>query len=44
MIEAARNLCRQPNTYWVNQLEQSDTITGYASLGEEIGARTIHDE
>ncbi len=36
MIEAARNLCRQPNTYWVNQLSNPDTIAGYASLGEEI--------
>ncbi len=40
MIEAARNLCRQPNTYWVNQLSNPDTITGYASLGEEIWRQT----
>jgi cysteine synthase len=40
MIEAARNLCRQPNTYWVNQLSNPDTISGYASLGEEIWRQT----
>jgi cysteine synthase len=40
MIEAARKLCQQPNTYWVNQLSNSDTIAGYASLGEEIWKQT----
>jgi cysteine synthase A len=36
MIEAARQLSLQPNTYWVNQLSNPDTIAGYAPLGEEI--------
>ncbi len=40
MIEAARNLCRQPNTFWVNQLSNPDTMIGYASLGEEIWRQT----
>jgi cysteine synthase A len=40
MIEAARNLGRQPNTYWVNQLSNPDTMAGYASLGEEIWRQT----
>jgi cysteine synthase A len=36
MIETARELSRQPNTYWTNQLHNPDTIAGYESLGEEI--------
>lgn len=40
MIETAGKLCQQPNTYWVNQLSNTDTIAGYASLGEEIWKQT----
>jgi cysteine synthase A len=40
MIEAARELSLQPNTYWVNQLENPDTIAGYFPLGEEIWNQT----
>jgi cysteine synthase A len=40
MIEAARKLCQQPNTYWVNQLSNPDTMAGYSSLGEEIWHQT----
>jgi cysteine synthase len=40
MIETARALSRQPNTYWTNQLENHDTIAGYHSLGEEIWRQT----
>ena len=36
MIECARQLSTQPNTYWVNQLNNPDTIPGYFPLGEEI--------
>jgi cysteine synthase A len=40
MVETARRLSREPNTYWVNQLENSDTIAGYYPLGEEIWNQT----
>src|SRR5881275_254254 len=36
MIETARELSKEPNTYWTDQLNNHDTITGYYSLGEEI--------
>ena len=36
MIECARQLSAQPNTYWVNQLNNPDTIPGYFPMGEEI--------
>jgi cysteine synthase A len=36
MIEAARELSREPGTYWTNQLHNADAIAGYESLGEEI--------
>jgi cysteine synthase A len=40
MVETARKLSREPDTYWVNQLENSDTIAGYYPLGEEIWNQT----
>ena len=40
MIEAARKLSVQPNTCWVNQLSNPDTIAGYFPLGEEIWKQT----
>jgi cysteine synthase len=40
MIEAARTLSLQPNTLWINQLSNPDTIAGYHSLGEEIWEQT----
>ena len=40
MIEAARQLAQEPNTFWVNQLSNTDTIAGYFPLGEEIWAET----
>jgi cysteine synthase A len=40
MVETARKLSREPNTYWVKQLENSDTIAGYYPLGEEIWNQT----
>lgn len=40
MIEAARELSRQPNTYWTDQLNNHDSIAGYHPLGEEIWSQT----
>jgi len=36
MIEAAREISKEPNTYWTDQLNNYDSIAGYHSLGEEI--------
>jgi cysteine synthase A len=40
MIEAARGLSLQPHTYWIDQLNNHDSIAGYYSLGEEIWSQT----
>ncbi len=40
MIEAARALSREPHTYWTDQLNNHDSVAGYASLGEEIWSQT----
>ncbi len=40
MIEAAREISTQPNTYWTNQLSNADSITGYYPLAEEIWTQT----
>lgn len=40
MIEAARRLSQEPHTYWTDQLNNTDTIAGYYSLGEEIWRQT----
>ena len=40
MIEAARQLSLEPNTYWTDQLNNPDTIAGYYGLGEEIWTQT----
>jgi len=40
MIETARKLAQKPKTYWVNQLENTDSIAGYLPLGEEILTQT----
>lgn len=40
MIETARSLSQQPNTYWTDQLNNQDSITGYYALGEEIWRQT----
>lgn len=40
MIETARVLSLEPNTYWTDQLRNPDTITGYYALGEEIWLQT----
>jgi cysteine synthase A len=36
MIEAAREISRQPHTYWTDQLNNADSIAGYHPMGEEI--------
>jgi cysteine synthase A len=40
LIEAARELARQPHTYWTDQLNNHDSIAGYTSLGDEIWRQT----
>jgi cysteine synthase A len=40
MIEAARELSREPHTYWTDQLNNHDSIAGYVPLGEEIWGQT----
>jgi cysteine synthase A len=40
MIEAARELSREPRTYWTDQLNNRDSIAGYHQLGEEIWSQT----
>jgi cysteine synthase A len=40
MIEAARKLSREPRTYWTDQLNNTDSIAGYETLGEEILTQT----
>ena len=40
MIERARELAREPNTFWTDQLNNADSIAGYYPLGEEIWRET----
>jgi cysteine synthase len=40
MIETARGLAREPNTFWTDQLNNFDSLTGYSTLGEEIWSQT----
>lgn len=40
MIEAARKLSQEPHTYWTDQLNNRDSLAGYASLGDEIWNQT----
>jgi len=40
MIETARRLSREPNTYWTDQLNNHDSISGYHALGEEVWKQT----
>jgi cysteine synthase A len=39
MIARARELSAEPRRYWTNQLENTDSIAGYRTLGEEIHAQ-----
>jgi cysteine synthase A len=40
MIEVARELSREPNSFWTDQLNNHDAIAGYHALGEEIWSQT----
>ena len=40
MIEATRTLSQRPRTYWIDQLNNYDSIAGYDRLGEEIWSQT----
>lgn len=40
MIERARQLSAEPDTFWTDQLNNYDTIDGYYALGEEIWLQT----
>jgi cysteine synthase A len=40
MIEAVRAMSREPRTWWNDQLNNVDSVEGYASLGEEIWNQT----
>ena len=40
MIAKARELSHAPHTYWTDQLNNHDSITGYFPLGEEIWSQT----
>jgi len=40
MIETARTMSQEPNTFWIDQLNNQDSIAGYHALGEEIWSQT----
>ncbi len=40
MIAAAREISYEPRTYWTDQLNNTDSIAGYARMGEEIWSQT----
>lgn len=40
MIEVAREMSKEPKTYWTDQLNNIDHIAGYHSLGQEIWDQT----
>lgn len=40
MIAAAKEVSRQPHTFWTDQLNNTDSIAGYHPLGEEIWSQT----
>jgi len=40
MIETARQISEEPGSFWTDQLNNTDAITGYHPLGEEIWAQT----
>jgi cysteine synthase len=40
MIEAARELSKEPHRYWTDQLNNLDSIVGYQALGDEIWDQT----
>jgi cysteine synthase A len=40
MVEAAREFSTRPHTYWTDQLNNLDSLSGYYPLGEEIWTQT----
>lgn len=40
MIATAKEIAREPNCFWTDQLNNVDSITGYYRLGEEIWDQT----
>jgi cysteine synthase A len=40
MVEVARKLSLEPNTFWTDQLHNHDSIAGYHALGDEIWSQT----
>lgn len=40
MIATAKEIAREPNCFWTDQLNNVDSITGYYKLGEEIWDQT----
>ena len=36
MIEAARKLAAEPNTYWTDQFNNADSLKGYEQIGNEL--------
>lgn len=40
MIETARAMSLEPNTFWTDQLESRDSIAGYYGLADEIWTQT----
>jgi cysteine synthase A len=36
MIEEARKIAAQPNTYWTNQFSNPDSLKGYEQIGNEL--------
>lgn len=36
MVARAAELAAEPNTYWTNQLENRDSLVGYAQVGHEL--------
>lgn len=40
MIAAAKEISRQPQTYWTDQLNNTDSMAGYYPMGEEIWNQT----
>jgi cysteine synthase A len=43
MIATAGEMSRQPNTYWTDQLNNTDSVEGYIPMGEEIWDQTGGD-
>jgi cysteine synthase A len=40
MVDAARELSKKPHTYWTDQLNNLDSVSGYYPLAEEIWSQT----